>query len=198
MFLSLSLRSRCGRFSRSFVSLESNLTGCVCGGGIIGVHGMVLHGRVRPATNFAFGVIRNNEFHLTPVHATMQMRPCFQHIDEAKVREGGGPVIIAFAAHAVVEHACCSRNSAHLVSLQKASKGWSTPGFHRTMKTRHCTNLLWSSPLPRRRQGAEASPSARLVVSCVFHELFHSSTFSLVLCSHMFFMARGASQCCCL
>lgn len=42
--------------------------------------------RVRPATNFAFGVIRNNEFHVTPVHATMQMRPCFDHIDEAKVR----------------------------------------------------------------------------------------------------------------
>ncbi|CAM9968614.1 unnamed protein product [Scytosiphon promiscuus] len=43
--------------------------------------------RVRPATNFAFGVIRNGEFHLTPVHATMQMRPCFQHIDEAKALE---------------------------------------------------------------------------------------------------------------
>lgn len=42
--------------------------------------------RVRPATNFAFGVIKADEFHLTPVHATMQMRPCFQHIDEAKVR----------------------------------------------------------------------------------------------------------------
>lgn len=46
----------------------------------------VLVSRVRPATNFAFGVVRNNEFHLTPVHATMQMRPCFQHIDDAKVR----------------------------------------------------------------------------------------------------------------
>lgn len=43
--------------------------------------------RVRPATNFAFAVVRNNEFHITPVHATMQMRPCFDHIDAAKVRE---------------------------------------------------------------------------------------------------------------
>eukprot|EP00903_Cladosiphon_okamuranus_P021669 g19922.t1 len=43
--------------------------------------------RVRPATNFAFGVIRGDEFHLTPVHATMQMRPCFRHIDEAKALE---------------------------------------------------------------------------------------------------------------
>ncbi|CAB1119964.1 unnamed protein product [Ectocarpus sp. CCAP 1310/34] len=43
--------------------------------------------RVRPATNFAFGVIRSDELHLTPIHATMQMRPCFQHIDEAKAQE---------------------------------------------------------------------------------------------------------------
>eukprot|EP00752_Nemacystus_decipiens_P016290 g14568.t1 len=43
--------------------------------------------RVRPATNFGFGVIRSDEFHITPVHATMQMRPCFKHIDEAKALE---------------------------------------------------------------------------------------------------------------
>ena len=54
--------------------------------------------RVRPATNFAFGVVRNNEFHLTPVHATMQMRPCFQHIDDAKVR--------ACTCGTAAEHAC--------------------------------------------------------------------------------------------
>ncbi|CAM9871321.1 unnamed protein product, partial [Choristocarpus tenellus] len=40
--------------------------------------------RVQASTNFAFGVVRNNEFHLTPVHSTFQLRPSFQHVDNAK------------------------------------------------------------------------------------------------------------------
>jgi DNA-directed RNA polymerase III subunit RPC5 len=43
--------------------------------------------RVAPVTNYAIGIVRENELHLTPVHAIMQMRPMFKHVNEAARRE---------------------------------------------------------------------------------------------------------------
>lgn len=43
--------------------------------------------KVDAVTNYAIGVVQDGKFHLTPLHATLQMRPSFKHIDDAKAAE---------------------------------------------------------------------------------------------------------------
>ena len=39
-------------------------------------------------SNYAIGVLREGQLHLTPIHSVQQMRPSFRHIDEAVGEEG--------------------------------------------------------------------------------------------------------------
>jgi hypothetical protein len=48
---------------------------------------------VPPKTNYAIGVVREGQLHLTPLHAVCRMLPNFEHIDEQE-REEAGVVIV--------------------------------------------------------------------------------------------------------
>ncbi len=46
---------------------------------------------IPPVTSYAIGIVRNGALHLSPLEATMQMRPSFDHLHvEPGVEEGGG------------------------------------------------------------------------------------------------------------
>ncbi|XP_077528170.1 DNA-directed RNA polymerase III subunit RPC5-like [Haemaphysalis longicornis] len=93
-------RARAEQFSENANSGDDNLTGCKDGTQAASSNVMdreILTSTRLPGTaeNCAIGILRQGELHLTPLHALLQMRPGFQHLDQSGER--------SFASHAATD-----------------------------------------------------------------------------------------------